>query len=224
MNYIGSIKLIFLTACVITSCTETFEPLPKVSFYIKVSDFLTGPSLPYKPDFVEELSFDSAVHSYGPGKLTFDRNDKTIHTVDTYNKGLEEYEFNLPTGQYTVSGNGGTEYQFLRGEFPYKIPKQDIEISDSTGQINLTLELGCGMMQIINDNNEVAECLINGPEHTYPFIQVDDMFYMYFHRHDGDTAIVRYKDGIIKGIYLWNLKIGYISRIKSSDLKLKDFI
>ena len=224
MNYYRSIRLIILTACLITSCTETFEPLPKVSFYIKVSDFLPGSSLPYKLNFVEELSFDSAVHRYGPGKLTFDTNDKTIHTVDTYNKGLEEYELNLPTGKYIVRGNGGTEYQFARGEFPYKIPKQNVEISDSTNQLNLTLELGCGMIQIHDDNNEVAECLINGPKHTYPFIKADNMYYMYFHRHDEDTAIVRYKDGITKGLYLWSLKIGCISRIGSSDLKFVKYL
>jgi len=224
MNYIGYIKLIFLTTCLITGCTETFEPLPKVSFYIKVSDFLPGPSLPHKLDYVEELPFDSVIHKYGPGQLTFDINDKTIHTVDTYNKGLEEYELNLPTGQYIVSGNGGIDYQFARGEIPYKIPKQDVEISDSTSQINLTLESGSGMMQIIDDNNEVAECMINGPKHTYPFIKVDNMYYMYFHRHDGDTAIIRYKDGITKGVYLWSLKIGYISRIKSSEIKLIEYL
>ena len=205
---------------IISGCTESFEPSSKVRFFIKPS--WISPDIDYPPqgEYIELIALDSFPHIYGPCQIEFKVNQYLSHKINSGDKALNEYAVKLPVGKYSVWGNGGEFHNFTTGVIPYHIPRQEVEITDSTRFIILTLEPVCGMIIIADQHEEIGRCIITYESDTIPLKQIDNLYYIYFrHMHD-PRVIVNFLDGNSYTIRFGIFKEGYINQIYSSDLKL----
>jgi len=219
------IKTIFIWVCllvwIISGCTEDFEPSSKVRFFIKPSWLSPDLKYPLQNEYIKLISLDSFPHIYAPGRLTFKIDEYFSHTVNSDDKALNEYAVKLPVGIYSVSGSGGNFFhEFWTGEILYSIPRQEVEITDSTRFISLFMRPVCGMILVVDQQDEIERCIITHESDTVLFEQIENLYYIYFRHMHEPRFIVNFVDGNNHTIRLGAFEEGYINQIYSSDLKL----
>jgi len=220
-----SIILVCLLVWIITGCSEVIEPSLKVRFFIKPSWLDPVSEYSHHAEFVKIISLDSFPHIYAPGRLTFDIDEFRSHTVNSDDKALNEYALKLPTGNYSVLGSVRKNYGiFWTGEIPYYVPRQGIEITDSTRYISLMLEPVCGMIIIIDQLEEIEKCIITHEDDTVRFEHVDNLYYIYFRDKPEPRITAKFLNGESYSIRLRAFEEGYINQIYPSDFKLNDNI
>jgi len=223
LRYKTSIIWVWLLAWIIAGCAEDFEPSSKVRFFIKPSWLEPVSEYSYHAEFVKIISLDSFPHIYAPGRLTFEIDKSRSHAVDSEDKALNEYPVKLPTGNYSVRGSGGKYSQiFWTDDIPYSVPRQEIEITDSTKFISLVLEPVCGMIIIIDQLDEIEKCIITYESDTVHFAQIENLYYIYFRDKHDPRITARFLDGNSYTILLGAFEEGYINQIYSSDFRLSD--
>lgn len=218
MNFKLISYLIILLITIGVSCDTENEPITKVTFKIQVTGYDIQENDSPGSEIASEIPFDSYQHKFAPATLIFNYENKSTVRLYTGQNSLTDFVISLPVGYYTIKGSGGISDYFENGEIGYYIDEQEIRISDTTTSIIVNIRPICGMMMIVDDNNQIDECRIVNGNYSFPFIKKDSIYFMYFFPHSETIAKVQKIDGSSEDIYLAVYGIGLIHKILSSDL------
>ena len=212
------IAIFFGSALLTVGCETEIKPTSMTRFFITVNGYDVDTNDFPGSDFATQLPFNKFHHKFAPSTLIFKRSDDYSIRVNTEEKGLTEYPFKIPPGDYTLYGSGGRRDYFEDGKIGYYIDEQKILITDTTTIIEIHARPICGMIMIVDDDKQIEECRIYNGDYSFPFIELDSIHYMYCFPHSDTQAYVKRKDGSKKYIYLAVYGIGYIHKMLSSDL------
>jgi hypothetical protein len=219
---VGIFLLLIMT---LWSCEEE---VPEVSFRIETDGFFLEEAFLGTAD-----AFTSFSHKVSGGVVTFSSNN-TTYKFNTDRKGMEEYLFQLPVGEYqlTFTIPQASLYGQERGSFTVHSGK--VIINEQTESISVHVEANCAMFLVYDELSQLDKGIFMIEKHSfahgyfrsYPLFtdSLSGSYYAYFTPdtvpsdpsaflwfYDGETGI---EEG---GLTTKDLEIGYQYNIKILD-------
>jgi len=200
-----------VTILFLISCSKD-QPKPEVTFKLNISGFQIT-TKEFGKLKSEADTFDTFTHKYPVGTLVFINSDEVTYTFNTGETVIDSFSITLPVGKYKLSGTGMDgnrldRYSHGKARMALEIAEQEINITETTTQINVTVTPQCGLFLVYDPESLINIAYIDSGE--YPFF-IDGFFrYSYFQPTSGYRAYIVKNDGAVLDILTGNLNIGYI--------------
>lgn len=210
---------ILLLVTFFASC-EKEDPVKEVTFTLNVSGFqITSTEFGSLKSGQNEI-FDNFIHKFSAGNINFTNSDGVRYKFHTLTYPINEFEITLPSGDYTITGSGGNTNPLGLETMAFEIPSQNVSITESTTQINITLKPTCALFLVADQSGLVNQAEIRQQAHNPPknyFYEDGNLLYSYFLPSDDYIMEIQKIDESVLQIWTKDLSVGYIYEILVSE-------
>lgn len=208
--------LCLFAVLLITACEKKEDVSPEVTFTLNVSGFQITSSEFGGLKSAPADDFDSFIHKYPAGTLTFVNSDGIEYSFTTGTTSIDQFSITLPIGTYTLTGEGGIPEKWGDPVMALSIDSQEIVIEESTTSINVTVTPQCALFLISDADNLIDKSYFSSENR--PFYVDGNLWYAYFKPYSTVSAFILKTDGAMLTVSTANLQLGYIYKILVTEL------
>lgn len=150
--------IIFLVVLTLWSCEEE---VPEVSFRIETQGFVLQEGFLNRSD-----TFPSFSHKLSGGIVSFSNNNKT-YEFKTYDIGIEDYEFHLPSGTYQLACTIPRASLYGQQGGSFIVHPGEVTIDPQTSSISVRVEANCSLFLVNDELNQLDKGLFMIERHSF---------------------------------------------------------